>query len=116
MPPPSRGEVWLTRFGTGDGHEQQGTRPALIISVDPLNHGPAGLVVVVPITSKTANSRLIPAHIPADPPDGGLMVPSVVLCDQVRAVSTDRLISCWGVLDPATLARVEDVLRLLLGL
>ena len=47
---PSRGEVWDLNFDPTLGHEQAGTRPALILSVDLFNEGPADLVVVVPLT------------------------------------------------------------------
>ena len=48
----SRGDVWLIHLDPTKGREQKGTRPGLIVSVDEMNHGPADLVVVLPITSK----------------------------------------------------------------
>src|SRR4051794_32053583 len=67
MADPARGEVWLADLGTGAGHEQQGRRPVLVLSVDAFNQGPAGLVTVLPLTSKVAKSQNIPAHIPVQP-------------------------------------------------
>jgi mRNA interferase MazF len=117
MADPNRGEIWLTDLGTGRGHEQAGQRPALVVSDDAFNAGLAGLVMVVPLTSKVKKSKNIPAHIPVDPPEGGLKTPSVILCDQVRTVSKDRLVKTpWGVVSPATLASVDAALRTLLGL
>src|SRR5204862_2444879 len=52
-PSPIRGEVWMLNFDPTRGHEQAGTRPALIISVDVFNAGPADLVIVLPITSRS---------------------------------------------------------------
>jgi mRNA interferase MazF len=49
----SRGEIWLVGLDPTKGRDQSGMRPALIISVDIFNHGPAELVVVIPITSKS---------------------------------------------------------------
>src|SRR5262245_32085535 len=77
MADPARGDVWLADLGTGAGHEQHGRRPVLVLSVDDFNNGPAGLVTVLPLTSKVAKSRNIPAHVPIHPPDGGLKTPSV---------------------------------------
>jgi len=116
MSDPSRGEVWLIDLGTGEGHEQAGTRPSLVVSVDPFNQGLSGLVMVLPITSQTTKSRKIPAHILVMPPEGGLKVPSVILCDQLRTISKDRLQACWGNVTLTTMADVETVLRFLLGL
>jgi mRNA interferase MazF len=69
MPEPLRGEVWLADLGSTRGHEQAGRRPVLVFSVDAFNTGPAGLVIVLPLTSSI---RKIPAHIQINPPEGGL--------------------------------------------
>lgn len=116
MPDPSRGEVWLADLGTGRGHEQAGQRPVLVLSVDGFNQGLSGLVMVLPLTSKTTKSRHIAAHIPVTPPEGGLKSPSVVLCDQLRTISKDRLANCWGTTSAGTLMAVENAVRILLGL
>src|SRR3990170_1190644 len=50
MVAPGRGEVWMTDLSPVRGHEQAGRRPALIVSDTVFNQGPAGLVIVLPIT------------------------------------------------------------------
>jgi mRNA interferase MazF len=117
MADPSRGEIWLADFGAGRGHEQAGPRPALVVSDDTFNANPAGLVMVIPLTSKIAKSKNIPTHIPVTPSEGGLKTPSVILCDQLRTISKDRLGNApWGTLAAATMTAVEDVIRILLRL
>jgi mRNA interferase MazF len=117
MADPCRGEVWLADLGTGRGREQSGQRPAPVLSIDGFNAGPAELLMLVPLTSKTTKSKQIPAHVRVDPPEGGLKTPSVLLCDQLRAVSKDRLGKApWGNVSDATLAKVENAMRMLLGL
>jgi mRNA interferase MazF len=117
MPDPVRGEIWLCHLGSSRGHEQAGQRPVLVVSDDTFNSGPADLVVIVPLTSKVKKSKHIPAHIPIDPPEAGLKTPSVILCDQVRTISKDRLGQApWGTVSATTLGQVEMVLRLLLAL
>ena len=117
MADPHRGEIWLADLGSGRGHEQSGQRPVLVVSEDAFNAGLAGLVMVVPLTSRVKKSRNIPAHIPIDPPEGGLKAPSILLCDQLRSISKDRLGTApWGTVSAATLAQVETALRVLLGL
>lgn len=110
----SRGEVWGANLSPTEGHEQAGTRPVLVVSDDRLNHGPADLAVVLPITTKKKN---VPLHVEVSPPEGGLEVTSYVMCDQVRTISiSKRLIERWGRVSPRTLARAEDGLRIVLGL
>jgi mRNA interferase MazF len=117
MSDPIRGEIWLADLGTGQGHEQFGARPVLVMSADAFNAGPAGLIMAVPLTSKVAKSKNIPAHIRVDPPEGGLKMSSVILCVQLRTISRDRLgKGPWGIVSIATLADVERTLRVLLVL
>src|SRR5258708_3169757 len=117
MPDPSRGEIWLADLGTARGHEQSGPRPVLVVSDDAFKAGLAGLVIALPLTSTVTKSKNIPAHIRVDPPEGGLKTPSVILCDQLRTISKDRLGKApWGIVSAATVAEVEKALRVLLGL
>lgn len=113
MADPARGEVWLADLGATRGHEQAGRRPVLIFSIDGFNAGPAGLVIVLPLTSTVRN---LPAYVLVSPPEGGLRRPSVVMCDAIRSVTKDCLIACWGAVSAATMATVEDAVRILLGL
>ena len=109
----SRGEIWLVGLDPTKGREQAGMRPALIISVDIFNHGAADLVVAIPVTSK---AKGIPLHIKVDPPEGGLSMTSYVKCEDVRSISTSRLVKKLGNVTNSTIDGVEDRLRILLGL
>ena len=64
---PSRGEVWLVDLNPTRGHEQAGLRPGLVVSTDAFNHGPAELVVILPLTTR---ARGIPLHVAVNPPEG----------------------------------------------
>ena len=88
MPAPLRGEIWMIDLDPTRGHEQAGKRPALVISDDLFNGGPAGLVIVLPLTSKPKSVR---THVAVQPPEGGLRKPSFIKCEDVRSVSVERL-------------------------
>jgi mRNA interferase MazF len=109
----SSGEVWFADLQAGRGHEQTGTRPVVVVSVDTFNHGPAELVVVVPMTT---TSRHVPLHVLIEPPEGGVRQRSFIKCEDVRSISTQRLIDYWGTVTPSTLQTIQHRLRLLLGL
>ena len=113
MPQPCRGDAWTVDLDPTQGHEQAGRRPALIISVDPFNHGPADLAVVLPITSQ---SKGIPLHVPITPAEGGLRMASYVKCEDIRSIAKQRLTKFLGRVSPETLREVEDRLAILLGL
>ncbi len=113
LPSPLRGEVWMLNFDPTRGHEQAGTRPALILSVDVFNAGPADLVIVLPITSRSKGVR---SHVVVSPPAGGLSVVSYIKCEDVRSVAKERLHRRLGNISAVTMAEVEDKLKILLGL
>ena len=108
-----RGEVWFVDLSPTQGREQSGRRPCLIVSDDRLNRSPADLVIVIPITSR---DKHIPSHVEIVPPEGGLQLRSFVKCEDIRSISTDRLIKAMGRVNRATLHTVEERLRLLLNL
>ena len=113
MAHPARGEIWTVDLDPTRGHEQSGMRPALILSVDLFNQGPADLIVLLPITSQ---AKGIPFHVAVQPPEGGLKVVSYIKCEDVRSVAKDRLSKRWGTITPQTMTKVEDRIRILLGL
>jgi mRNA interferase MazF len=92
---PSRGEIRLVDLSPVRGH------------------GPAGLVVVIPLTTK---EKGIPFHVEVRPPQGGLKRRSFIKCEDVRSVAKERLLELWGRVTPTALAEAEDRLRILLGL
>jgi mRNA interferase MazF len=110
---PSRGEVWMVGLDPTKGREQAGKRPALVLSVDLFNHGPAELVVVLPITSK---SKGIPFHVPIKAPEGGLKLESFIKCEDVRSISKKRLLERLGSIGPRTMEAAEYRVKVLLGL
>jgi mRNA interferase MazF len=110
---PLRGEVWSVNLDPTQGREQAGTRPALVVSTNRFNSGPADLVVVLPITSK---AKGIPLHVPITPPEGGVRMPSYAKPEDVRSISKSRLGKRYGAVSGATMNAVEDRLRILLDL
>ncbi|MGL5850857.1 MAG: type II toxin-antitoxin system PemK/MazF family toxin [Phycicoccus sp.] len=108
-----RGEVHDIDLGRPIGHEPGFVRTAVVVSVDILNNGPGALVVVVPVTSTPYGLR---SHIKVEPGASGLDHPSYARCDQLRVVSTDRLVSRRGMVGPGELHAIEQALRFVLDL
>jgi len=110
---PRRGEIWQADLRPTRGREQTGRRSVLVLSVDFFNAGPADLVVVLPLTS---TQRAIPLHVKVSKGEGGTRNDCVILCEAIRSVSKERLLSRWGALSQEVMAEVEDRLRILLDL
>lgn len=113
MADPLRGEIWMLNLNPTRGREQRGRRPALVVSTNPFNKGPADLVVVLPITG---THKGIPLHVRIDAPEGGVKKTSYVKCEDIRSVSKERFGKRWGVVSNETMREVEDRVRILLEL
>ena len=110
---PSRGEIWGADLNPVRGHEQAGVRPCLVVSTDGFNHGPAELVLVVPITSRDRHN---PLHVAIAPAESNLRERSFIKCEDLRSISRTRLRTRIGSVAASTIAEAEDRLRILLEL
>jgi mRNA interferase MazF len=112
---PRRGEIYLTALDPTLGREIQKTRPALVIQNDVSNRL-SGITIVAPITS-TVRFPLNPVHVllVADHTTG-LSVTSAALFNQIRAVDRIRLVKRLGSVDVETLERVDEAIKISLGL
>lgn len=106
-----RGQIWLIDLGDPIGHEAAWRRPALVVSDDPANRH--GLAVVCPVGS---SRRDYPTRVEVESGLSGLDQVSYVQCEQVRTVSSARLVHRLGSADLVVMAEVERALRLLLRL
>lgn len=110
---PRRGEIWLASLGAARRGEPGKNRPVMVLSSEELLIGdPGELIVVVPLSSSVAPSRLRP---PVDP-SSGIDNDSAAVCRAVRGIARSRLLRRLGAASPETLAEVEDVLVTILGL
>lgn len=98
-------------LGDPIGHEAAFRRPAVVVSDDPANRH--GLVVVCPIGTAQRN---YPTRIEIEPGRSGLDRTSYVQCEQIRTISTHRLIHQLGDVDGLAMSEADRVLRLLLRL
>ena len=105
--------MWFVDFGTPVGHEQGFRRPAVVVSDDRLNRSRAELVIVIPTTT---TRRGLPSHVAIETGDSGLAETSYAKAEDIKSVSTHRLIRRLGALPADRLNHAEQVLRPLLGL
>lgn len=95
------------------GHEQDGKRPAVVVSVDRFNKSRAGLLIVVPTTTV---QKGVPWHIRVTPADSDIRETSYIKCEDLRSISTDRLIRRCGTVSAQTMSQVESTIKVLLKL
>jgi mRNA interferase MazF len=111
---PKRGEVWLAGLDPVIGAEQGKTRPVIVIQNDIANQF-SPVVIVAAVTSATGEKEY-PTEVRLHKAEGRLKPGSTVLLNQIRTIDKRRLIQRWGSLSRESLARVEEALKISLGL
>jgi len=109
-----RGAIWRVRLDPVEGSEQGGTRPAVIISSDLLNHV-LPVVTIAPITSRKTD-RIFKTEVLIEPPEGGLTHRSKIILYQTRAITKARAAEELGILTSSRMAEVDTALRRALSL
>jgi mRNA interferase MazF len=85
-PAPLRWAIVLIDFDPAVGHEQQGTRRALVVSYEAFHR--SGMATVCPITSRDPK---YPGEVPIPEGHAGQTKKGLVLCHQVRSLDLDRV-------------------------
>jgi mRNA interferase MazF len=114
LPFPKRGEIYLVALDPASGSEIRKTRPAVIVQNDIANAS-SPVTIVAAITSRVTES-FYPTEVPIKPGESGLMVDSLVLCNQLRTIDKGRILKRMGRLHPDKLNAVDRALKFSLGL
>ncbi|NKQ52939.1 type II toxin-antitoxin system PemK/MazF family toxin [Amycolatopsis sp. K13G38] len=113
-----RGEIRMVSLDPVRGAESNKTRPAVIVSNDGANAVATrlgrGVVTVVPVTSNVA--RVYPFQVRLQAADCGLKTDSKAQAEQVRSVSVERIGRKVGQLPAMIMDKLDQALRVHLGL
>lgn len=105
----TRGEVYWVRFEPAEGGEIKKTRPAVILSPT-LHNEHKNRVIVVPLSTKT--EKLFPTDALLRFRD----LPHKAMTDQVRTISTTRILEKLGNVSAQDLLKIERKLQVALGI
>lgn len=110
-----RGEIWWAQLPRPKGSEPGFRRPVLVVQSDAFNRSRIQTVVVAALTS---NLRLAeaPGNVLVKRRATGLDKDSVVNVSQLLTLDRSFLYEHLTILPPATMARVEAGIRLVLDL
>ena len=117
--PVSRWDVFWANLEPHVGGEQAGhRRPAVVVSARVVNQSPIATVIVVPLTRLQGKQRaVLPFETVIPEGEGGAERDSIALPQQVRVVSSLRLLKRMGrIREPGIRARIEDGLMVVLDL
>jgi mRNA interferase MazF len=109
-----RGDIFYANLSPVVGSEQGGHRPVLVLQNDVGNkYSPT--VIVAAITSQISKAKL-PTHVELSSKQFNLEKDSVVLLEQLRTVDKRRLKEKITHLNEEIMDRVDEPLRISLGL
>ena len=111
---PRRGDIYLVRLDPTVGHEIQKTRPAVIIQNDVSNRY-SRITIVAAISSQFSDPPF-PREVVIEPTESGLPKRSAVIVNQIRSVDRQRLAKKLGRLSSQSLRRVDEAVKISLGL
>jgi len=113
-----RGEIRVVDFGLGAGMDANTTRPAVVVSNDAANAAATrlgrGVITVVPVTPYVDHVHPFQVLLPAE--DTGLPRDAKAQAEQVRSVAVERVGRRVGVLAAGQIHRLDEALRIHLGL
>ncbi|OKK07838.1 mRNA interferase MazF9 [Streptomyces sp. CB03234] len=108
-----RGDIYLVDYEPARGSEANKARPAVIVSNDGANavveRTGRGVITLVPLTTNT--SRVYPFQVLLPAADCGLVKDSKVQCEQVRALTLERLLRHIGSVPRQRMAEIDVALR-----
>lgn len=110
-----RGEIWWSALPDPSGSGPGFAPPVLVLQSNPFNESRISSVVVAVLTS---NLRLAeaPGNVRLKRAEAGLPKPSVVNVSQILTIDRAYLSEKAGSLAPTRMRRVDEGLRLVLGL
>jgi mRNA interferase MazF len=112
----ARGDIAYINLPLVPGSRVQGgRRPAVLVIADTALRGNV-MTMIVPLTATLAAARF-PFTFQIDPsPQNGLSAPSIALVFQLCAADRTHLDSVMGHLEDQHLARIDEMMRQMLGL
>ncbi|WJV32225.1 type II toxin-antitoxin system PemK/MazF family toxin (plasmid) [Rossellomorea sp. AcN35-11] len=108
------GELYLANLSPVVGSEQGGERPVLILQND-VGNRKSTTTIVAALTANIKKMQL-PTHIELSSLDFPLKEDSIILLEQVRTIDKKRLTDRICKLDIKTMRRVDEALKISLGL
>ena len=112
--PVKRGDIFYVDLNPAKGSEQAGRRPVLVIQNNVGNEY-APTVIIAPLTTKKL-SKEFPTNVSLKKGIAGLKEDSAVLLSQIRTIDKMRLDKKVGSLSSDYMLRVDEAIRISLGL
>lgn len=109
-----RGNIIIVDLGEGEGSEQRGERPCVVIQNN-IGNRFAPTIIVAPITGQINKAKL-PTHVELDCSKYSLDRDSIVILEQIKTVSKKRCKHFIGRLDSEIMSKIDKAILISLGI
>jgi len=106
-----KGDIYLVEIPAGQGHEQSGLRPVIVLS--DIN---AGIVSIIPFTSNFHSLKYSYTIKIGSSESNGLKADSVALVFQLRAIDRKRLKIKIGMVESEIMEEIDNLIKKLFSL
>ncbi|OGD30150.1 MAG: hypothetical protein A2Y56_10070 [Candidatus Aminicenantes bacterium RBG_13_63_10] len=110
-----RGDVVWVNLNPTIGSETGKSRPCVIIQND-VGNTYSSVTIVAVITSQKHLSKRYPVDVWVGKDEGGLDVPSIIQCDQIRTIDKRRVMRRLGQFGDSVMKELEKALKISLAL
>ena len=110
-----RGEVWWASLPTPAGSGPGLRRPVVVVQSNPFNESRISTIIIATVTSNLALAEA-PGNVRIGKSESGLSKPSVVNVSQVLTIDRSYLTERIRKLPAQVMSRIDDGLKLVLGL
>ena len=107
-----RGEIYFADLGYGEGSEQGGMRPVIVIQNNTGNKF-APTTIVAPVTSAKTKKK-VPTQVWLSVTDG-FRVNSMVMCEQIRTIDKSRLKEYIGKVQECEMKMIDEAIKVSLA-
>ncbi|MCX6804144.1 MAG: type II toxin-antitoxin system PemK/MazF family toxin [Candidatus Diapherotrites archaeon] len=100
-----KGEIWFVDLAEGQGHEQKGVRPCIILRKI------YGVACLIPLTSSDTRAEMAFTEFIPQTPQNGLTQDSIALIFQITAATEEKLKRKIGELSQEQLEAIDNQLK-----
>lgn len=107
-------EIWIADLNPRMGTDAGKIRPVIVVQTDLLNQVHPSTVICPITTSVKPDAKILRVHLKKA--KFGLKEDCDIMIDQVRAIDNKRLVKKIGKVDPQTVSRIRENLKIILDL
>jgi mRNA interferase MazF len=108
-----KGDILLANLGQGEGNEQSGIRPVIVVQNEIANNN-SNTITIVPLTDTEHKKTKLPTHLNIKPTSKNRLIKnSTALCESIATISKTRILKdTYGRLNEDTIKKINKRIKI----